>query len=336
MRALVTGGGGFLGGAIVRKLLARGVEVVSFARGDYPRLAALGVRVERGDLADADAVARAARGCDAVFHVAALPAMWGPRARFFATNVTGTRNVIAACRAHGIGRLVHTSTPSVIHAGGHVEGADNGAPYRDRFHAHYPHTKAIAEREVLAANGPDLATVALRPHLIWGPGDTQIIPRILDRARRGRLRLVDGGRHLVDTVYVDNAADAHLCALDRLRPGAACAGRPYFVTNEEPRPQAAIINAILAAAGLPPCEASVGPRAAVAVGAVLEVAWWLTRRRSEPPLTRFVARQLGTAHWYDTAATRADLGFTPAVSLDEGFARLRAALAAEAAAPRAR
>ncbi len=319
---LVTGGGGFLGGAVVRKLLERGVRVTSFARGSYPELEARGVRVVRGDLTDEAAVLRAAEGCEAVVHVAALPGVWGPRERFFLTNVNGTRAVLAACRALGIRRLVHTSTPSVVHAGGDLEGVTNAAPYPDHFEAAYPETKAIAEREVLAANGPTLATVALRPHLVWGPRDNHLVPRIMARARAGRLRLVGGGEAKVDAVYVDNAADAHLAALERLAPGAACAGKAYFVTNEEPRPQRAIIDGILAAHGLPPCRKSISPRLAWLAGALCEGAWTVLRRHDEPPMTRFLARQLATAHWYDTRATREELGYVPAIGMDEGFRRL--------------
>lgn len=321
---LVTGGGGFLGGAIVRKLVERGVPVTSFARGAYPELEALGVRVVRGDLTDASAVTRAAEGCDAVIHVAALPGVWGARKRFFDANVTGTRNVLSACREHAIRRLVYTSTPSVVHAGSDLEGVSNDAPYPEKFEAPYPETKAIAEREVLAANGAGLATCALRPHLVWGPRDNHLVPRIVARARAGRLRLVDGGEAKVDAVYVDNAADAHLAALDRLAPHAVCAGKAYFVTNEEPRPQRAVINGILRAHGLPPCTKSVSPRVAWLAGALCEGAWRLLGRDDEPPMTRFLARQLATAHWYDTKATRDDLGYVPAISMDEGFERLAA------------
>ncbi|MEZ4473497.1 MAG: NAD-dependent epimerase/dehydratase family protein [bacterium] len=327
-RVLVTGGGGFLGGAVVDRLLARGLEVRSFARGAYPALAARGVEVHQGDLADAAAVSAAVAGCEAVIHVAALPGVWGPASAFERANTLGTQHILDACRAHGVGRLVYTSTPSVVHAGGDIEGADESLPYPDHFATHYPRTKAAAERAVLAANGPDLATIALRPHLIWGPGDNHLVPRILARARAGRLRLVGGGKKLVDTTYIDNAADAHLDALDRLTPRSASAGRAYFISNGEPRPMADIINAMLAAGGLGPCTRTISPRAAWAVGAVLEGVFGLLRLEREPPMTRFVAEQLSTAHWYDISAARRDLGYAPAVSLDEGFRRLQAALAA--------
>jgi nucleoside-diphosphate-sugar epimerase len=327
MRALVTGGGGFLGGAIVRGLLARGVAVRSLSRGRYPALEALGVECAQGDVADAGAVARAAEGCEAVFHVASKIGDWGAYASFYEANVVGTQNVLAACRSAGVRRLIYTSTPSVVHGGGDVEGVDERAPYPAHFEAHYPATKALAEQAVLAANGVALKVVALRPHLIWGPGDTQLMPRLLERARKGRLRLVGGGEKLIDTIYIDNAAQAHLLAMERLgEPAPACAGRAYFITQGEPLSSRAMINHLLEAAGEAPVHKSVSPRVAWLAGAVLEGAWTALRRRDDPPMTRFVAKQLATAHWYDTSAAKRDLGFVPEVSLDEGLKRLRASL----------
>src|SRR5262245_43737700 len=223
MKALVTGGGGFLGGSVVRLLRQRGRGVRSFTRTAYPWLDELGVEQSFGDLADAAAVGKAAAGMDVVYHVAAKAGVWGRHDDFVATNVTGTENVIAACRKHGIRRLVYTSTPSVVHGGGDLEGADESVPYPEHFEAYYPETKARAERAVLAANGPDLATVALRPHLIWGPGDPHLIPRILARAREGKLRRIGSRPVKVDVTYIDNAADAHVLAGERLAAGAACA-----------------------------------------------------------------------------------------------------------------
>lgn len=317
---LVTGGGGFLGGAVVRRLVARGDHVRSLQRGDATTLRALGVDIVRADLADRDVVIAAAHGCDAVLHIGAKAGVWGPFEDYYRANVLGTLNVLEACREHRIRKLVYTSTPSVIHAGGDVEGADESVPLATRFDTAYPATKAEAERAVLAANGPDLATVALRPHLIWGPDDPQLTARIL--ARAGRLRLVGGGRKLVDSTYIDNAAHAHLLALDRLAPGAACAGRAYFIAQGEPLPQRDLINGILKAGGLPPCEKSISPAAAYAAGALLEGLWRLLGRQEEPPMTRFVARQLATAHWYDLSAARRDLAYAPLVTLAEGFQHL--------------
>ncbi|MCP4592311.1 MAG: NAD-dependent epimerase/dehydratase family protein, partial [bacterium] len=234
MRALVTGGGGFLGSAIARMLHGRGDEVTVLGRNRYPHVEREGIRGIQGDLRDPKAVERAAVGMDVVFHVGAIAAVWGPRSLFWDTNVGGTRNVLAACRAAGVSRLVYTSTPSVVFGRGDLCGVDESTPYPDKYLAHYPASKAIAEREVLAANGPELSTVALRPHLIWGPGDPHLIPRVLDRAARGRLVQIGDGRNQIDITYIDNAAEAHVLAADRLRPGAACAGRAYFISQGNP------------------------------------------------------------------------------------------------------
>ena len=326
MKALVTGGGGFLGLAIVRLLRVRGDEVRSFSRNVHPPLASLGVESRRGDLADADAVREATAGCDVVFHVAALAGVWGRSEDFQRANVQGTRNVIDACRHHRVPRLVFTSSPSVVFGGADQENVDESAPYPPRYLAHYPRTKALAEQQVLAANGPEMATVALRPHLIWGPGDNHLVPRIVSRARAGRLRLVGAVGKLVDSVYIDNAAAAHLLAADRLQPGAAPAGRAYFISNGEPLPLDNLINRIVGAAGLPPVTRRISARAAYLVGSALEAVYGVLGVAAEPPLTRFLARQLSTAHWFDLTAARRDLGYQPAVSIDEGMRRLEQAL----------
>ena len=329
MRVLVTGGGGFLGGAIVRRLVARGDQVRSFARSEYPKLVELGVEVHRGDLCDAEAVAAATLGCERVFHVAALPGVWGAYEEYYRTNVVGTDNVLAACRRHGVKRLVYTSTPSVVHTGGDIEGGDESLPYAAQYSAHYPRTKAIAERRVLEANDGKLCTVALRPHLIWGPGDNHLTPRILAHGRAGRLRLIGKRPNLIDTVYIDNAADAHILAAERLEPGAACAGKAYFISNGQPLPLAEITDGILAAAGLPPVTRRIPAPLAYAVGALAELVYGLLRIRKEPPLTRFVARQLSTAHWFEISAARRDLGYEPSVSIGEGLRRLAESLGAD-------
>ncbi len=322
MKALVTGGGGFLGLVLVRKLRARGDDVRSFSRGVYPALDELGVEGVRGDLADEAAVLEAARGCDIVFHVAGKAGVWGPAESYYRTNVVGTDNVLNACTAASIDRLVYTSTPSVTFAGTDQLGVDESAPYADRYLSDYPRTKSIAERRVLERNGENLATVALRPHLIWGPGDPHLVPRILDRARSGRLRLLGDRPNEVDSVYVDNAADAHILAADRLAPGSTVAGKAYFITQGEPMPLADLINRILAAGGLPPVERRIPAGFAYVLGAVMEGVYRLLGTENEPPLTRFVARQLSTAHWFDISAARRDLGYAPAISLDEGMKRL--------------
>lgn len=320
----MTGGGGFLGRAIVERLMARGDQVRTFARGDYPELAQLGVEVLRGDVADAEAVSAACRGCEVAFHVAARAGVWGRYEEYYEPNVRGTENVIAACRVHGVSRLVFTSSPSVVFAGADLEGADESVPYPARHGSHYGATKAIAERKVLAANDEGLRTLALRPHLIWGPGDNHIVPRLVARARAGQLRQIGSGDNQVDSTYVDNAADAQLLAADALATNPDAAGRAYFISNGEPRPVWELINRIIAAAGLPPVTRKMSHRTARAIGGVLELAHAVFRIKAEPRMTRFVADELATSHWFDLSAAREELGYEPRVSIDEGLRRLEA------------
>lgn len=322
--ALVTGGGGFLGKAIALRLLVRGWRVRSFSRGSYPDLEEAGISCLRGDLADQDAVSDAVAGCDVVFHVGAKAGVWGPYQEYYDANVRGTEKVLEACRHHVVPRLIYTSSPSVVHGGGAIEGGDESLPYPDEYEAPYPETKAMAEQLVLASNGEGLSTVALRPHLIWGPDDNHLVPRIVARAKAGKLKLVGDGSNLVDTVYVDNAADAHLNACDHLEPDAACAGKAYFITNGEPMPLKEIIDRMVGAAGLPPVEKSLPLGVAIAAGRTLEIAHRLFAPKKEPLMTAFLARQLGTPHWFDISAARRDLGYEPAVTLDQGFAKLAA------------
>ena len=322
MKALVTGGGGFLGGAIVRLLQQRGHAVRSFTRTAYPWLDELGIEQVFGDLADPAAIEKAMAGVEVVFHVAAKAGIWGRHAEFFATNVTGTQNVLAACKALGIRKLVYTSTPSVVHGGSELDGANESTPYPKHFEAAYPETKAIAEKAVLAANGPNLATVSLRPHLIWGPGDPHLIPRVIARAKAGKLRRIGTRPVKVDATYIDNAADAHLLAAERLDIGSALAGKPYFITNGDPVDLWEFLNRVLAEAGLPPVTRTVSVWKARLAGRVLEWVYRAFRLPGEPAMTRYVASQLATSHWYDISAARRDLGYEPRVSVDEGLKRL--------------
>jgi nucleoside-diphosphate-sugar epimerase len=323
MKVLVTGGGGFLGGAIVRMLRERGDEVRSFSRGAYPLLAALGVEQMSGDLEDRDAVIKAGEGCDLVFHVAARAGIWGSYHEYYQANVVGTENVIFACLLNGTSRLVYTSSPSVVFDGSDIEGGDESLPYPASYEANYPATKALAEQLALAANSAKLAVTALRPHLIWGPGDNHLVPRILAKRRAGKLRRIGNHPNLVDTVYIDNAAKAHLLAADRLFPGSVVAGKSYFISNDEPLPLWDMINRILAAADMPPVTRSISPQLAYIAGCICEALWGLFQLGGEPPMTRFVAKELATAHWFDISAARRDLGYTPEISIDEGLIRLR-------------
>jgi len=324
MHVLVTGASGFLGQYVAEQLLARGDAVRGLCRSAAPDLERLGVEVARGDIADRDAVVAACRGVDAVVHTAAVASIWGPWDWFYSTNLLGTRHVLDGCRQHGVGRLVYTSSPSVTFDGSPQRNVDESAPYSERWLAYYPHTKAIAEREVLAAHEPGrLHTCALRPHLIWGPRDRHLIPRLLDRARRGKLVRVGDGTNLVDMIYVTNAAEAHLAALDKLASPGPVGGRAYFLSQGEPVNCWDWINEILSLAALPPVARSVSYRSAYAVGWTLETAWRLFRRTSEPPMTRFLAAQLSADHYFNIDRARCELGYVPSTTAVEGMLRLK-------------
>ena len=330
MKILVTGGGGFLGHALCKGLVAQGHEVTSFNRGHYRSLEPLGVRQIQGDLANRDDVVAACAGMDAVFHNAAKAGAWGSYDSYYQANVVGTDNVIEGCRTHGIGRLVYTSTPSVTHRATHpVEGGTaETVPYGEHLKAPYAETKKIAEQRALAANDANLAVVALRPRLIWGPGDQQLLPRLVDRARSGRLRFVGDGDNRVDTTYVDNAAQAHFDAFAHLAPGAACAGKAYFISNGEPRPIREIVNGMLAAAGVAPVTKTIPFRVAYAAGLLCEGLWTALPLKGEPPMTRFLAEQLSTTHWYSMEPAKRDFGYVPTVGIEEGMRRLAEAMRA--------
>jgi len=318
--ALVTGGGGFLGGAIIKRLNACGIHVTSFSRNAYPELSASGVNQIRGSLHDAASVRKACKGVDVVFHAAAKTGVWGPYADFYQTNVIGTENVISACFAESVPYLIHTSSPSVVFDGKDLEGVDESVPYPDRFAAHYPKTKAIAEQAVIRASENGLTAIVLRPHLIWGPGDTSLVPRIIARARR--LVRVGSGDNRVDTVYIDNAAEAHLLAAEKLGSRPQLSGKIYFISQGAPIPLWEMVDRILDAAGLPPVKRSVSRQTAWATGALLEGLYRIFRIRKEPLMTRFLAEELATAHWFDISAARKDLGYVPRVSTEEGLKRL--------------
>ncbi|WP_219510113.1 NAD-dependent epimerase/dehydratase family protein [Nonomuraea ceibae] len=319
MNVLVTGGGGFLGLAVCRLLAGRGDSVRALHRRRHAGLEALGVTQCLADVRDPAAVRAAVDGCEAVVHCAAMTGTYGAYRDFREVNVDGTRNVLDACAAGGA-RLVHVSSPSVVHDGRDLEGVDESVPYATRFTAAYPRTKAMAERIVLAGPVP---AVALRPHLVWGPGDPHFLPGFV--ANRRRLWLLGREDRTIDTVYVDNAADACVLALDRLRPGSPLCGRAYFVTQGEPCGFGEWVNALLAAAGLRPVRRRLPVRAARAAAFVLERLAGV-RDGWEPPLTRFLVEQASTAHWFDISAARRDLGYRPRVSMADGLARLAAHL----------
>ena len=329
MKILVTGGGGFLGQVICRQLVARGHVVRSMNRQHYPALDAIGVEQRSADIASLDLVIEAAAGVDAIIHSAGRVGAWGRIEDYYETNVRGTDNVLAACELNGIDKLVLTSSPSVVHDGADLEGVDESVPYATHFSSAYAQTKALAEQRVLAANSAQLATVALRPHFVWGPGDPNLLPRILGRARRGQLRLIGEVAKKIDTVYVDNAAEAHVLAVEKLAIGSPIAGKVYFISQGEPVTHEALVNSWLKADGFPPETRHMPLGLARFLGATLESIYRTLGISSEPPLTRFLVEQLSTSHWFNIDAARRDLGYAPRVSMAEGLARLSQHLARE-------
>ncbi len=332
---LVTGGTGFLGRRLVERLLAQGRRVAVLGRTPAPDLVARGAVFVRASLDDEAAVRSACVGVDTIFHVAARVGVWGKYEDFYRTNVLGTRALLAGARANGVARFVHTSTPSVVYNGRPLANADESLPLTTACPSPYPLTKAIAESEVLAANDDSLRTVALRPHLIWGVGDPHLVPRVLARARAGKLRIVGDGKNVVDMVHVENAVDAHLLAeqalahaqislLDPQRPAAA--GRAYFITNGEPVGLWEWINDLLRALGEPPVTKHISLGAASVAGAVCETLWRVLPLKCEPPMTRFIAAELAKDHWFRLDAARRDLGYTPRITMAAGTAELVASL----------
>jgi nucleoside-diphosphate-sugar epimerase len=328
MKALVTGGGGFLGRYIVEQLLARGDEVTVYARGAHPELETMDVRLICGDLQDEGAVQAACVGTDVVFHVASKTGYWGPWDEFYGTNVCGTRNVITACRAHGVPKLVYTSTPSVVFDNTSQEGCDESIPYPSHYENLYSQTKAMAERLVRDANGVgELLTVSLRPHLIFGPRDRHLVPRVL--ARAGKVPQVGDGTNLVDLTYVEDAARAHLLAADALAPGSPAAGSVYFISQDEPVNAWGWINELLAALDLSPAKRAVPLWLALAVCIMLEFAYRTLPLKGEPPVTRLIANELAMSHYYDISRAKQDLGYVPQIDMKEATRRTVAYLKRE-------
>ena len=318
MKILVTGGGGFVGGYIVERLLARGYAVRSIGRSPQPELVAKGVEVVCGDLTDATAVSAACEGVDAVFHVAARAGVWGSWESFYGPNVIGTRNVLSACRKWQVKRLVYTSTPSVVFNGDSIRGGDESLPYGKNWLCHYAETKALAEQEALAANSEKLQVVALRPHLIFGPGDPHLLPRVIESVKAGRLRIVGDGSAKVDVSYVGNVADAHLDAFDALERGKG-AGQAYFISQGEPVDLWPWLNSILEGLGQPPLTQKIPLPLAYGIGALCEGVWKVLRRRTDPPITRFVAVELAKDHYFDIRKAQNALGYRPRVPMNEAL-----------------
>jgi nucleoside-diphosphate-sugar epimerase len=279
------------------------------------------VELVRADITDLPALTEAATGCDLVFHTAARAGVWGPYESYGKPNVVGTEMLIAACLATRVPKLVFTGSPSVVFDGRDQANGSSALPYANPQSSHYSATKAAAERLVLRANSKPLATVSLRPHLIYGPGDPHLVPRVIDRASKRRLALVGDGSNRVSLTYIDNAAAAHLQAADRLSFNATSAGRAYFINDPEPVVFGEWLTALVSRLGLPEIKRRLSIRTAVAIGGALEFAWNTFRLDGEPPLTRSVARNLGISHWYSIEEAVRDFGYAPPVTANEGFER---------------
>ncbi|MGM0642915.1 MAG: NAD-dependent epimerase/dehydratase family protein [Thermodesulfobacteriota bacterium] len=319
--ALVTGGGGFLGKAVVKKLVEKGAGVTSLSRSRYQDLSDMGVRQIQGDICDPGVVARTVEGIDTVYHAAARAGVWGKWEEFYKPNVLGTKTLVKACLEKKVSRFIYTSSPSVVFDGTDMEGVDESVPYPEKYCGYYPETKAMAEKIVVEAARNGLCSIILRPHLIWGPGDTHLVPGIISRAKR--LKRIGPADDLVDTVYVDNAADAHLLASDRLAENSGLSGNIYFISQNEPVSKWDMADAFLEAAGLEPIKGRISGKTAYLAGWMLEMVYTLFRIQSEPPMTRFVAKELATSHWFDITRAVTDLGYEPRVSIREGLFHLK-------------
>jgi len=321
-KIVVTGGGGFVGQAIVRQAIDRGFDCTVIGRNRYPSVEALGVRCLVGDIRDTTFVADAVRGADTVFHAAALAGIWGSWSSYQSINVLGTENVIDACRASGIAHLVYTSTPSVVFDRDHIRGGDESLPYPNTFLCNYAKSKFIAEKMVLAGNGQNLATCAIRPHLVWGPGDPHLVPRLLMKGKKRELKRVGNGENLVDISYVDNVAHAHLLAADNLAGLRSAAGKAYFVSQCQPVNLWDWINELFVRVGIDPVIDAVPFSVAYAAGSALELLHTMFRKEDEPRMTRFLSEQLAKSHYFSCAAIERDLGYFPIVSTDSGMEKL--------------
>lgn len=320
-KIVVTGGGGFIGSAIVRRLIAAGDQVTVTGRSTYPQLSKLGVNCLQGDIGDQRFMDRACVGADLVFHVAAKAGIWGLWQEYVWTNVHGTATVIRSCRKNGVPALVYTSTPSVVFDRQDLQGVDERVPYAKRTLCHYATSKIIAEKLILKANSPELLTTAIRPHLVWGPGDPHLLPRLLKRGRLRQLKVIGNGQNRVDIAYIDNVVQAHLLVANNLQGVATAAGRPFFIGDRKPVVLWDWLNDLFVASGIAPVDKRVPFVFAYIMGGLFEAAHNALHLAGEPKMTRFIALQLARSHWFSHQAAAAVFNYQPVVQAAEGVER---------------
>ncbi len=326
MKVLLTGANGFLGGALAKRLKEEGHELFIAVRRDPSKaLSSISDRVFMGDLSDKSYVETCLDGVEAVIHTAAKPGIWGEYKDYYLSNVVSVQNLLDVCLKCGVKVFVYTGTPSAVFDMKDQKGIDETAPYPEKYYSHYPKTKAMAEKLVLSASSPDFRTISLRPHLIWGPGDRHLIPRLIARAKAGTMTLVNGGNNIIDITYIDNAVIAHILALKKLASSewSKCAGKAYFITDGSPKPLNEILNSILEKFNLSSIKRDIPEPLAYAAGSLLEFYYFISGRKDEPLLTRFVVKEFSCDHWFDISASARDFGYVPSVSFNDGLERLR-------------
>jgi len=323
MKVLVTGGGGFVGKALISALVKKNWEISSLSRSHYPELKNLGIDSIQGDICDKDKIIHACKGKEVVFHVAAKVGLWGKYSDFYKTNVEGTKNIIEACLINKVKYLIFTSSASVVFGGNDIKGGNESLPYPLKPESHYTATKALAEKLILQANCTSLKTISLRPHVVWGPGDNHIIPGILKRAKSGRLWQIGNNNHRVDTTYIDNFTDAQLNALDTLINKQIAEGKAYFITNAEPIKVWDFINGLLDVFDFPPIEKKLSKKTALSIAGIIEGFNKIFTPQKEPFLTRFAVNEVSTSHWFDITNAKKDLSYKPRISIEEGLKRIK-------------
>ncbi len=319
MNALITGGGGFIGSALARELITKGFIVTTFSRGDYPELKRLGAVLKRGDISDREDVSEACKNIDIVFHVAAKAGMWGPYKEYFNTNVKGTENIVEACKRNRIKWLVFTSSASVVFDGKEIRAGDESLPYPGSPVSYYTKTKALAEQCVLNADSESLKTIAVRPHIVIGPGDKHLMPRLLARAGKGKLLQIGDGKNMVDLTFIDNAVNAHICAARAIMDRPGVSGKPYFISNGEPVLLWEVISTILQGAGISPVRSSVTAGTAYLFSMITEAVYKMFNIKEEPILTKFVVHELSRSHWFNIDSARNLLDYHPSISNEESI-----------------